>query len=86
MFNGCADVQPGRCVVRVITTNHPSAPLAPVPHCTQSQLIGYFDKTRRRIATAHQYLKPDGSLGASGLPDPKSLLIGDELFLLDKGK
>jgi hypothetical protein len=35
------------------------------------------------MAIVHQYLRPDGTLGASGLPDPKWLRDGDRILILD---
>jgi len=59
------------CIVR---QNHPSPPLAFVPYCTRSQLLSYHEKSGKKVAIVHQYLKPDGMLGASGKPDPKFVL------------
>lgn len=36
------------------------------------------------VAKAHRYLRRDGTIGASGKPDPKSFFDGDTLFLLDR--
>lgn len=52
---------------------HPTSPKAPVPFCTRSQLVVYLDG-KKAVAIVHQYLKPDGKLGASGKPDPKWLV------------
>jgi len=40
------------------------------PPGTRSQSVPYY-LMGVKIAVCHQYLRPDGSLGASGLPDPK---------------
>ena len=40
------------------------------PAGTRSQVVPYFIKGVK-IALCHQYLRPDGTVGASGLPDPK---------------
>jgi len=45
------------------------------PPGTRSQIIYYYDAEGEPVAVVHQYLRPDGSLGASGRPDPKQLLI-----------
>jgi hypothetical protein len=39
--------------------------------CTQTQTLSYYDAAGNEIARAHQYLRADGTIGASGLPDPK---------------
>lgn len=51
------------------------------PPGTRSQMISYRDASDKEIARVHQYLKPDGTLGASGRPDPKRLLINDDTLL-----
>jgi len=56
------------------------------PPGTRSQMISYRDVSDKEIARVHQYLKPDGTVGASGKPDPKRLLINDTLFRLVKAK
>ncbi len=43
------------------------------PWCTHSQIINYFDGNGHLIVTMHQFLRQDGRLGASGMPDPKRL-------------
>ncbi len=55
--------------------------MAGEPVCTRSQLVTYFDADGERVAIVHQYLRQDGTLGASGLPDPKWLLHGGEVLL-----
>ena len=44
-------------------------------------MVAYYEK-RRKVAMVHQYLRPDGTLGASGLPDPKRLLVNDLLYIV----
>jgi len=51
------------------------------PPGTRSQTIRYSDLAGQWVVVIHQYLRPDGSLGASGKPDPKRLRIGDTIFL-----
>jgi hypothetical protein len=40
------------------------------PPGTRSQSVPYF-LMGVKISLCHQYLRPDGTFGASGLPDPK---------------
>ena len=47
---------------------------------THSEIIYYFDAANRKIAVVHQYVLPDGTLGASGRPDPKELLVNGTLY------
>lgn len=59
---------------------HPSPPRAAEPPCTRSQIITYHDRDGRRVALVHQYIRPDGSIGASGMPDPKELVVEGVLY------
>lgn len=64
----------GQLQVIVTKNAHPSPPLATSePICTRSQILSYRDGAGFEIARIHQYVRPDGSMGASGLPDPKRL-------------
>jgi hypothetical protein len=53
---------------------------------TKSQTVEYLDRLGRRIAIVHQYRKHDGSLGGSGLPDPKILVHDGVRYILDQGE
>jgi hypothetical protein len=48
---------------------------------TRSQLVAYYDGSVV-VARVHQFLQPDGTLGASQIPDPKELLVGDEIWVV----
>lgn len=50
---------------------------------SRSQFVEYWDKSGVLIARVHQYRKKDGSLGASGRPDPKRLRREGVLYQLD---
>ena len=56
----------------------------PSPHqgplCTHSEVILYQSNEKSLFVIIHQYLKPDGSLGASGRPDPKRIKIDGEIY------
>jgi hypothetical protein len=73
-------MQEGRFTELVRREGHPSPPLAEEPLCTRSQIIALIEEDGVRRANVHQYLRPDGTLGLSGLPDPKALLDGDTLY------
>ena len=73
-----------RAVVR--ESRHPALPLANEPFCTQSQMVSYLDSDGNEVARVHQYLRTDGTIGASGKPDPKRLLDGGILYYLEKSK
>jgi hypothetical protein len=67
--------------------NEPAADgRTPEPKGTISGLIEIIDPdTNLRIAIAHRLLRPDGSFGASGYPDPKMVVI-DGVIHLQKRK
>lgn len=51
---------------------------------TRSQVVEYVDSQGGRlvvVALVHQYVRPDGSLGGSGRPDPKRVLHDGILYL-----
>lgn len=50
------------------------------PFCTLSQIVVYWDAGDSPIAIVHQYKRPDGSLGASGRPDPKRIVLGQRIL------
>jgi hypothetical protein len=48
-------------------------------------LVNYIDLAQgRTVARVHQYLRMDGSLGASGRPDPKMLYIDGVIYELEE--
>jgi hypothetical protein len=85
IFNGSElweRAQSGEFEERVLTAGHPSPRDSGEPYCTQSQIVGYFElRGGRRIALVHQYLRPDGTVGASGRPDPKAVLDRGTLYI-----
>ena len=54
----------------------------PEPFCTRHQILRYLDPSNGAIIleTSH-FLHADGTLGASGKPDPKRMRVGNELWL-----
>jgi hypothetical protein len=86
LFNGTnylERVQAGTLAIRMLRDGHPSAPKSREPFCTRSQYIAYLNEDNREVARVHQYLRPNGVLGASGRPDPKRVLVGTTLYILD---
>jgi hypothetical protein len=53
------------------------------PYCTRSQILSYYDQNGTKVAVVHQYRKRDGTLGGSGLPDPKWLRLNDKILWTD---
>jgi len=60
----------------------PVAEAKGMPRCTVGQFVEYLDDQGQWIAQAYQYVKPDGSLGASGKPDPKRIRQGGKIWAL----
>ena len=60
---------------------HPSRTKANEPFCTYTQEVFYID-AGTEVARVHQYLRPDGTLGASGKPDPKMLVESGMMYRL----
>jgi hypothetical protein len=52
--------------------------------CTYSQLVSYRNSKDDEVVRAHQYKKPDGTLGASGKSDPFRIDIGGVVYKLQK--
>lgn len=52
------------------------------PAGTKSQKIRYADLAGQWLVIIHQYLRPDGSIGASGKQDPKWLHLNGTTFIL----
>lgn len=50
------------------------------PPGTQSQIVYYYNDKNQPVAIVHQYLRPDGTIGASGLPDPKRVFLSDRII------
>lgn len=61
-------------------TSHPAHPPQGEPVCTRSQIVVYYSPDGDPVALVHQYLRPNGQLGASGLPDPKRLFLEDRIL------
>jgi len=74
----------GEIAEAVMHSGTPSPEIG-LPSGTRSQMISYIDKDGFELARAHRFLLPDGSIGASGRPDPKRILDGGVLYRLEKG-
>lgn len=82
-FNGLgwfALVEEGTYTAVLKRNSHLSSPPEGEPFCTHSQIAYYYDTSGQPIAIVHQYRRPDGHLGASGLPDPKRLFLSDRII------
>jgi hypothetical protein len=70
----------GELIVKVKRSSHPSFPPQGEPFCTHSQIVYYYKDDRTLVAIAHQYLRPDGTIGGSGRPDPKRMILDDRIL------
>ena len=83
MFNAAdclGRLQRGELTPHLIKSGHPARPLAREPYCTQSQIVQYREPNGVAVALVHQYLRRDGTIGLSGLPDPKRLYLPHEII------
>lgn len=71
----------GEYRTRILANKHPSAPKANEPVCTRSQILKLYTQHGVMVAIVHRYLRTDGTLGASGRPDPKQLRVGAILYI-----
>ena len=70
-------------VVAVSLYRAPADPAQNQPRGTMSLMLSYRDaRSGAELARVHQYLRPDGTLGGSGLPDPKRLLDDGVVYVL----
>ncbi len=70
----------GEYSTKVVWQKHRSPPLSFLQVCTYSQRVAYFEEDGTKVAEVHQYYQPDGTIGASGLPDPKMLLYNGVVY------
>ena len=50
------------------------------PRCTRSQMVSYYELSGLKVAVVHLYRRRDGTIGASGRPDPKWLRVHDRIL------
>ena len=81
MSSGLSDLVGAGVLSEVVELDsHPTRTLAQEPFCTRSQILRCANDDGRIIARVHRYLRTDGTLGASGKPDPKYLLIEGVIY------
>jgi hypothetical protein len=73
----------GEFTERIIADRHPSKPKANEPFCTRSQMVSYVSRLGHEVVRFHRYLRTDGTLGASGRPDPKVILYNLVQYIAD---
>lgn len=65
-------------------TERPAPAYLGEPPGTVSHVLVYLDRDGRAEAMAHEYLRPDGSIGASGQRDPKWLRFQGTVWRLGR--
>jgi hypothetical protein len=80
-------VDGGNLILIVDRQRHRSAPpTADLPYCTHTQMILFRDReTHDDVIFAHQYLRPDGTIGGFGRPDPKWILENGVIYKSEQG-
>ena len=82
-FNSCQiweRVKAGELYQTVFSEKHPDPAPKGEPLCTWSQMLVYWTQNGQPLALVHQYLRPDGTIGGSGKPDPKRIFVNDRLL------
>jgi len=85
MFNNStipSQIKSGELRQELKWQGHPSPPRPNLPHCTHSEILSFWDRKGKLVAMCHQYLRPDGTIGGSGKPDPKRVLLGDTIYFV----
>ncbi len=77
------DLKRGELTSIVLESGTPR-PDAKEPPGTVSQMLSYRDSDNKEVARVHQYLRPDGSIGGKGKPDPKRVFLDGVLYRLVK--
>ena len=85
MFNDSTipdQIKSGKLRKKLMREGHPSPVRSGQPHCTYSQILSFWDSQGNKVAVCHQYKRPDGTIGGSGKPDPKRIMVGDTIFFV----
>lgn len=82
LFNGAgyAELVKTRRLRLQVDSSHDPQPGVNEPPGTRSQLVSLWTSDGVKVATCHRYLRPDGTIGASGKLDPKMVLVKDEWY------
>jgi len=75
----------------LVLSERPAHPKYGQESGAQSQIVAYYEAGKGskgvigpKVAVIHRYLLSDGSLGASGRPDPKSLKLDGRFYVLKR--
>lgn len=76
----------GKLKTKVKRSSHLKNPPPTEPYCTYSQILFYSSQKGKPLAIVHQYLRPDGTIGASGRPDPKVFHLPNRILAVKTPK
>lgn len=68
-------------LLQIVEREGPAPDALQMPDGTVSRTVWYVDADLQKLALVHEYRLPDGTVGASGLPDPKRMVVDDEIWL-----
>ena len=78
-FNDNVLARENQFYVQVIKEKHPSNSRARQPFCTRTQMLLYT-RNGKEVARALRFLRSDGTIGASGSPDPKRIIVNEQVY------
>jgi hypothetical protein len=76
-------IKKGQVSERIVASAPPAAKSTFLPEGTLSQRVAYIDGRGQQCAIVHRFKKPDGTLGGSGMPDPKEVMVDGVLYKAD---
>jgi hypothetical protein len=77
-------IKSGKLREELIRQGHPSPRGSGQPFCTHSQILSFWNREGKMVALCHQYKRPDGTIGGSGKPDPKRIMIEGTIYFCSK--
>lgn len=79
--NYLENINSGELTSKIIRSSHLQDPSRiGEPYCTHSQMVYYRTKDNKPAAIVHRYLRNDGTIGASGIPDPKKIYLSGQIY------
>jgi hypothetical protein len=70
--------------LKILYNVHLDPPLPDEPPCVHSQRRAYLDTDSKKVTEVHCYERPNGTLAASGLLDPKEVVHDGVLYYYDR--
>lgn len=73
-------------IKEVIVHSGQPSPEVGLPPGSRTEMLSYLDENGAELARAHRFVLPDGSIGASGKPDPKRVFKDGKIYRIQKKK